>query len=86
MKRKIFAISIFALFAIGAIMSTNVNKNVFSIGDISIMAKAQMTSDEFTEKTGCNACICETSCKGKDGNTYSAATKPAKAELIQAMN
>ena len=75
--RKVLLSSIFAV-ALIATAGYGVNKSMKSDANLSDLALANVealadgeTSEEFTERTDCIACMRNHSCRRKDGQTYS---------------
>lgn len=83
MKKKILSV-IFALallatagFGVQKSMKSDCGLSDLALANVEALAQSE-TSDEFYNATGCWACICQTSCTGKDGKTYkhASSTKP----------
>lgn len=79
MKKKIlstgFSLALLVAATAGIVESkkNNVVLNDLALANLEALATGE-TSDEFYQATGCWACICSTSCSGKDGRTYSHAS------------
>ena len=80
MKKRILKIVFASAFALVAGYSVYASQQKVEMSDLALANVEALanreTGEEFTNATGCVACICDYKCTGKDGKIYKNAYYP----------